>query len=115
MTKRYIRTSAPHPTHASTVDVLGSGPAQIMPRDESSIVETSSRPGCRVALRANLDQGIADSLLRYVNDFGQGRGTALVEDGLTWLELQFREDRDMLKSQFRDLLACPEGAHERGL
>lgn len=115
MTKRFSKTNLSSPTYPSTVDVLGSGPAPIMPREESRAAEASTSQGCRVALRADVSHEVAESLLRYVNDFGQGKGTALVEDGLTWLELQFREDRDMLKSQFRDLLQCQEVAHERCL
>lgn len=91
--------------------MLGSGPVPIIPREGSSTVETVPQPGCRVALREDVGAGVACSLLRYVNDFGQGKGTAHVEDGLTWLELQFREDGEMLKSQFHDLFKCKEAAH----
>lgn len=108
MTKQHIRPRGYLSLQGSIVDVLGSGPEQIVPRDKSGIAETSPPPGCRVALRPNLDRCTADSLLRYVDDFGQGRGTLRVEHGRTWLELEFRQDRDMLKSQFRDLLACTE-------
>lgn len=115
MTKRSNKTVSSPLAHPSTVDVMGSGPVPILPREGSSIVEAASQPICRVALRKDVGCGVAESLLRYVNDFGQGKGTTLVEDGLTWLELQFREDCEMLKSQFRDLLFCQEAAHGRCL
>ena len=97
------------PTHPSAVDVPGSGP--VMPA--GGVGEAAVQPGCRIALREGLGQGIAEPLLRYVNDFGQGKGIALVEGGLTWLELDFQEDREMLATQFRDLLEFLEVAHAR--
>lgn len=115
LTKRYSKAISSRSTHRSTVDVLGSGPVPITPRDGGSAEEVASQQGCRVALREDVGPGVAESLLRYVNDFGQGKGSARVENGLTWLELQFREDREMLKSQFRDLFQCREAAHERCL
>lgn len=62
-----------------------------------------------------MDDGIAESLLRYVNEFGQGKGTALVEDGAILLEFQFRDDRDLLKRQFSNLFECSEADRGRGL
>jgi len=115
LAKRPNKTIPSAPTYPSTIDVLGSGPVPIVPREGSVVVEAASQPTCRVALHEDVGPGVAESLLRYVNDFGQGKGTTLVEHGLTWLVLQFREDREMLKSQFRDLFHCQEAADGRCL
>lgn len=115
MPERYSKTTPSTLNNPSTVEMLGPGPAQIISREDRRVAESSTPKGFRVALRKNVGPGLAESLLRYVNEFGQGQGTALVEDGLTWPALQLPEDREMLKSQFRDLFKCEEAAHGRCL
>jgi hypothetical protein len=96
-------------TSASLVDISGSGPVPIENRDpgeELSRVEPA-RPTV-VRLKPNTPPAIFESLLRYVNEFGQGGGSIKTADGDCWLELACREDAEMLRSQFGDLLAETE-------
>jgi hypothetical protein len=106
--KRIKRTPLAAPEN-TVVDVFGSGPVPIETRDPSLVVAQVEAQGpFLVRLQPGTPPAIIDSLLRYVSEFGQGVGTAHTVDGESWLELGFREDVEMLRSQFTDLLAETE-------
>ncbi|PRD42595.1 hypothetical protein C5748_16025 [Phyllobacterium phragmitis] len=108
MKKTFRKTFSTTVSDNPIIDVSGSGPVEIQPRDSTNSAVSGGGRTFAVELRDGTAVAIAESLLRYVHDFGQGRGVSRAQDQRLWLDLEFQEDVEMLRSQFANLLAEAE-------
>lgn len=95
------------------LNVFGSGPIPISTRRSGGEnIGSLVKLAFSLELRPDTSAGTITMLSNYLKDFGRGSCQTRTEDQRLWLDLQCREDVELLKTQFADLLSNQRAADE---